>query len=97
MSEVIIRNVLWVDIMYAYVHVQTGLDVILRHTAILEHTHCLPSAEDQRLVLRRDPTSLHFGCLLLISVLLILPNECCGVFDRLLRVLVEITREDISL
>jgi hypothetical protein len=46
MSEVIIGHVLGMYVMDAYVHVQTGLNVVLGHTAILQRTHCLPSTED---------------------------------------------------
>jgi hypothetical protein len=46
MSEVVVGDVLRVDVVDAYVHVQTGLDVVLGHAAVLQGAHCLTGTED---------------------------------------------------
>lgn len=96
MSEEVVGDIFGMDVVDAYVHVEACLDVVLGDAAVLQGTHCLSSTKDKGFVLGRNPTALHLRGLLLISILLILANESSGVSDRFLRVLVEITSEDVS-
>jgi hypothetical protein len=87
MTEVIIGNLLWVQVMYSNIHVQTSLHIVLRNTALLEVISRTTHAVRNSLIPRRHPTALHLSPLLLIPILLLIFTEHSrNSLDSLLRV-----------
>ena len=70
MSEIVIWDCHWVQVMKTCVHVQTGLDVICWHSLLLEIFSCLALGIGNGLVFLRKPASLSRCFLFLVSFLL---------------------------
>jgi len=87
MTEVIIRNLLWVQVMHSNIHVQTGLRIIHRDAALLEVLSSTPHTVRNCLITRRHPAALDLRLLLLIPILLLILTKHSGnSFDSLLGV-----------
>ncbi len=81
MSKEPIPDILWMDILYPDVHVQTSLDIINRNVRFLEVIRSPAHTVRDRLITRRHPRALDLSDLLGIASFLF--QLTCHVGDRL--------------
>jgi len=85
--EIILRNLLWMQIMHSDVHVKTGLNIVFRNASFLEIISCASHTIRYGFIAGRHPTALHFSSFLLISIFFLVLTEHGGnSLDGLFRI-----------
>lgn len=86
MSEVVIRHTDWLQSVYARVHVETGLDIILWYALLFKLSSSPTHRVRQGFILLGHPATLNASFLFLVALFLsVLTKHSCNGLDSLLK------------